>query len=71
MSFPDDWKQVQITPVREDGDLTMCNNYRPISLLLLPRKTNKIIVHNRQMKFLETNEMLNQKQGGFRKSIPP
>ena len=66
--FPDDWKMAQITPLPKDGDLTQCNNYRPISLLPLPGKIAEKIVHNRLITYFETNELLNKKQGGFRKN---
>ena len=36
--FPSSWKIAQITPLPKEGDLTCCNNYRPISLLPLPGK---------------------------------
>ena len=65
--FPEDWKKAQITPLPKDGDLTNCNNYRPISLLPLPGKIAKKIAHNKLMDYFENNELLNKKQGGFRK----
>ena len=66
--FPNDWKKALITPLPKDGDLTMCNNYRPISLLPLPGKIAEKIAHNRLMEYFENNELLNKKQGGFRKN---
>ena len=66
--FPDKWKIAQITPLPKDGDLSLCNNYRPISLLPLPGKIAEKIVHTRMINYLETNEILNKKQGGFRKN---
>ena len=66
--FPDTWKKAQITPLPKDGDLTICNNYRPTSLLPLPGKIADKIVHNRLMNHLETNNLLHKNQGGFRKN---
>ena len=66
--FPDDWKIAQITPLAKDGDLTNCNNYRPISLLPLPGKIAEKIAHNKLMYYFENNNLLNKKQGGFRKN---
>ena len=66
--FPDDWKMAQTTSLPKDGDLTQCNNYRPISLLPLPGKIAEKIAHNRPINYLEFNEILNKKQGGFRKN---
>ena len=66
--FPDGWKMAQITPLPKDGDLTQCKNYRPISLLPLPGKIAKNIIHNRLINYFETNNLLNEKQGGCRKN---
>ena len=67
-SFPNSWKRAQITPLPKEGDLTCCNNYRPISLLPLPGKIAEKIVHSRLTDYLENNNILNKKQGGFRKN---
>ena len=66
--FPNSWKIAQITPLPKEGDLTCCNNYRPISLLPLPGKIAEKVVHNRLSYYLENNNILNKKQGGFRKN---
>ena len=66
--FPNNWKVAQITPLPKEGDLTCCNNYRPISLLPLPGKIAEKIVHHRLSEYLENNNILNKKQGGFRKN---
>ena len=66
--FPDSWKIAQITPLPKEGDLTCCNNYRPISLLPLPGKIAEKVVHNRLSYYLENNNILDKKQGGFRKN---
>ena len=65
--FPDDWKMALITPLPKDGDPSLCSNYRPSSLLPLPGKIAEKIVHTRLSDYFESNEILNKKQGGFRK----
>ena len=67
-NFPDKWKLAQITPLPKEGDPTVCNNYRPISLLPLPGKIAERIVHTRLITYFETNSFLNKNQGGFRKN---
>ena len=67
-TFPSSWKKAQITPLPKEGDLTCCNNYRPISLLPLSGKIAERIVHSRLKKYLEDNNILNRNQGGFRKN---
>ena len=66
--FPTVWKYAHITLLPKDGDSTCCNNYRPISLLPLPGKIAEKIVHTRLSNYLENNNILNKKQGGFRKN---
>ena len=65
--FPDSWKKGKIIPLFKGGDHLEVNNYRPISLLPLPGKIIKKIVHNRITKFLEEHSLLNERQGGFRR----
>ena len=60
-SFPDKWKIAQITSLPKDGDLSLCNNYRPISVLPLPGKITEKIVHARLSDYLETNNILDKK----------
>ena len=66
--FPDSWKMAQITPLPKDGDLTCCNNYRPVSLLPLPGKIAETIAHCRLINYFEGNKIWNKRQGGFRKN---
>ena len=66
--FPNSWKIAKITPLPKEGDLSSCNNYRPISLLPLPGKIAEKIVHSRLTEYLENNYILNKDQGGFRKN---
>ena len=65
--FPDDWKIASIVPLPKEGDLSQCTNYRPISLLPLPGKLLEHIIHNRTVTFCGEHQILNTKQGGFRK----
>ena len=66
--FPNEWKIASIVPLPKDGDLSQCNNYRPISLLPLPGKILEQIIHKKLDSFCEENKILNENQGGFRKS---
>ena len=66
--IPDIWKIANVTPLFKSGDTSQCNNYRPISQLPLPGKIVEKIVHQRMSTFFETNNILNENQGGFRKN---
>ena len=63
---PDDWKIAKVTPVPKAGKSNYVNNLRPISLLPLPSKLIEKIVHNRICTFCSENNMIDEKQGGFR-----
>ena len=68
MTFPDKWKMANIIPLQKTGDTTDVNNLRPVSLPPLPGKIAERIIHTRMQSFLENNNLLNLRQGGFRKN---
>ena len=65
-SFPDEWKTAKITPLHKGGQKTKINNFRPISQLPLPGKLIEKIVHKRITTYVNTNNILNCNQNGFR-----
>ena len=67
-TFPSDWKNAIVIPLPKEGDLSRPNNYRPISLLPLPGKIIEKVVHKRLLDYLESNHILVQNQGGFRRN---
>ena len=67
-SFPDPLKIVKVIPIHKNGSTQVMNNYRPISLLSIFDKTMENIMHERLYKFLELNNILYNKQFGFRKN---
>ena len=66
-TFPDAWKRATVIPIPKTGNLTMVQNYRPISLLPLPGKILEKLVHHQLSSFLEEGLLLDQNQHGFRK----
>ena len=66
-SFPTSWKNALVIPIHKKGDLSSVSNYRPISLLPQPGKLLEKLVHNRLTDYIEHNELLSNKQHGFRK----
>ena len=60
------WTLAKIIPLFKKGDITEVGNYRPVSLLPLPGKLLKKIVHTRMYNYLKLNNLLNKDQGGFR-----
>ena len=66
--FPAKWKHATIIPLPKSGDLSNPGNYRPIALLPLPSKIIERIAHNKISGYMETNNIFNDSQGGFRKN---
>ena len=66
--FPKAWKRATIIPIPKTGNLTLVQNYRPISLLPLPGKILEKLIHHQLSTFLETDLLLDQNQHGFRKN---
>ena len=64
--FPDALKLTRIIPVFKNGDSLQCNNYRPISLTSNISKIMEKLAHQRLYLFLENNNVLYDKQFGFR-----
>ncbi|KAL0831334.1 hypothetical protein ABMA28_002163 [Loxostege sticticalis] len=65
--FLNNWKTASITPVHKGGDKESPCNYRPISLLGAFSKILERIVNKRLTHFLEANELLSERQFGFRR----
>ena len=66
LMFPNILKTANVTPIFKNDDPALCNNYRPISLLSNISKIFEKIIHARLSVFLSTNNILNEKQFGFR-----
>lgn len=52
--------------LHKGSDKTCVNNYRPISLFPLPGKLLESIIHNRLLDYLNFNDLLSDRQWGFR-----
>ena len=64
--FPNILKTANVTPIFKNDDPALCNNCRPISLLSNISKIFEKIIHARLSVFLSTNNILYEKQFGFR-----
>ena len=67
--FPDSWKKATIIPLYKGGVKTEVTNYRLVSLLPLPGKLLEKIAHAHLSHFFESNDILTDKQGVFRKGF--
>jgi hypothetical protein len=67
-TFPSQLKIAKVIPLHKGGDSTVPDNYRPISLLPNISKIYEKIASIRLTHFLETNNLLSNRQFGFRKN---
>ena len=67
-NYPDKLKLVKVIPIHKGGSTQDLNNFRPIYLLSLFDKIIEEIIHTRLHAFLETHNILYEKQFGFRKN---
>ena len=64
-TFPDVWKQANVSPVYKTGSRNEISNYRPISLLPITGKVMERCIFNRLMDHLNSNNFLCSNQSGF------
>ena len=65
-TLPHDWKLAHTTPVFKKGERYKAENYRPISLTCIACKVMEHIIANNIISHIEKNNILCQKQNGFR-----
>ena len=65
--IPDDWKTAYVTPLFKKGDRAKASNYRPVSLTSVCCKIIEHVIHSHVINHLERNNILEDKQHGFRK----
>jgi len=67
-TVPPEWRQATVIPIPKPGkDKNDPNSYRPISLIFHAGKLLEIMVKNRVEHLLESRNILNPFQSGFRK----
>lgn len=64
--LPDDWNKGLVITVPKKGDLSMCDNWRGITLLSIPAKVFCKIILDRLVKAVDP--LLRREQAGFRSS---
>jgi hypothetical protein len=64
--FPERLKLAKVIPIYKKDDLTIFDNYRPISLLPVISKIFERIVFNQMYAYLTSNNLLYDSQHGFR-----
>ena len=64
--FPDDLKIAKVTPIYKADNSSNISNYRPISVLPCFSKMLERIMYNRLQKYLKDQNILYNKQFGFR-----
>ena len=64
--FPDQMKLSDVIPLFKGKEPYLCNNYRPISLLLTTSKILEKIIYSRVYEFMQTTSQITEDQFGFR-----
>ena len=65
-SIPDIFKQATTIPIHKGGNRAVPKNYRPISLTSHIMKVFDRVVRARLVNYMETNNLMNNSQHGFR-----
>ena len=55
---PSSWKNANVQPIPKNGDASMWNNYRPISLVSVISKVMETIINKQLLSHLERNSLL-------------
>ena len=67
--WPDQWKQILITPVHKQGKPPLeVSSYRPVALLCAVSKLCERVLYDQIMDFVEEHDLLPNDQHGFRKN---
>ncbi|CAB4041085.1 Hypothetical predicted protein [Paramuricea clavata] len=66
--FPDDWKFAKVTPIYKAENKTLCENYRPISVISNIAKIFEKLVCRQLNTFLDNNNIIVKNQSGFRRN---
>ena len=64
--IPKEWAKGLIVPIHKDGDKTVPDNYRGITLLSIVGKVYTAILNARIVEWAENNKKLVEEQAGFR-----
>ena len=66
-TYPDLWKQANVSPVHKKGSRQEKKNYRPISLLSTTGKVLERILFNKMYSFLTENNLLTWRNSGYKR----
>ena len=65
--FPEAWKRAHLVPLKKSAIPSVASNFRPIALLNFLSKVLEKIVHDQITEYLESKEILELRQTGFRR----
>ena len=66
--FPDILKLARVTPIYKEGDNSLLENYRPISVLNIFSKVYETVIKTRLNEFFDKYNIFYKKQFGFRRN---
>ena len=63
--YPESLKIARVTPVHKSGSRSLCNNYRPISILKSINKIFERLIHSRLSEYINSKCIMYKHQYGF------
>ena len=63
--LPSDWREAVVSPIFKNGDRSLPENYRPVSLTSAPCKVLERILRRKICDHLTENRLINPQQHGF------
>jgi len=62
---PQCWKEANVIPIYKKGNKSLCNNYRPISLLNITAKVCEKVIFKHLFNYIKDNDLITRHQSGF------
>ena len=66
--IPEFWRKAVVVPIHKKGDISLIENYRPVSLCCVCCKLMESIINRSLITYLESQSLLTGNQFGFRKN---
>lgn len=65
--FPSNWKIARVSPLQKGGEMTACDNYRPISSLPCVSKVFEGFANKKLQKFAIEHDLIDKSQFSYKK----
>lgn len=65
--YPETWKESLVVPVQKTKNAKKAQDFRPVNTIITEAKILEKIVHEQIVKYFENNDIISERQSGFRK----